>query len=51
MDPSQIDQILTNLCINARDAIEGIGKVTIETKNTILGATRSSQNSDFKPGE
>jgi two-component system, cell cycle sensor histidine kinase and response regulator CckA len=30
VDPSQIDQILVNLCINARDAIAGIGKITIE---------------------
>ena len=33
MDTSQIDQILTNLCINARDAIQDIGKITIETDN------------------
>ena len=26
MDPFQIDQILANLCVNARDAIEGVGK-------------------------
>ena len=31
IDPSQIDQILTNLCVNARDAITGPGKITIET--------------------
>ncbi len=31
MDPSQIDQILTNLCVNARDAIGGIGRLTIQT--------------------
>jgi two-component system, cell cycle sensor histidine kinase and response regulator CckA len=31
VDPSQIDQLLANLCVNARDAIEGVGKVTIET--------------------
>jgi signal transduction histidine kinase len=31
MDPSQIDQILVNLCVNARDAISGVGKLTIET--------------------
>lgn len=31
MDPSQIDQILVNLCVNARDAITGIGRITIET--------------------
>jgi two-component system, cell cycle sensor histidine kinase and response regulator CckA len=33
IDPSQIDQILTNLCINARDAISGSGKITVETCN------------------
>lgn len=33
IDPSQLDQILTNLCINARDAIEevGTGTITIST--------------------
>ncbi|MDO8835964.1 MAG: LytS/YhcK type 5TM receptor domain-containing protein, partial [Vicinamibacterales bacterium] len=31
VDPTQIDQLLANLCVNARDAIEGVGKVTIET--------------------
>jgi len=33
IDPSQIDQLLANLCVNARDAISGVGKVTIETDN------------------
>jgi CheY-like chemotaxis protein len=36
IDPSQIDQLFTNLCINARDAIAGVGKVTIETENIAL---------------
>lgn len=31
MDPSQIDQILVNLCVNAKDAINGVGRITIET--------------------
>jgi PAS domain S-box-containing protein len=31
IDPSQLDQIVTNLCINARDAISGSGTITIET--------------------
>jgi two-component system, cell cycle sensor histidine kinase and response regulator CckA len=31
VDPTQIDQILVNLCINSRDAIAGIGKIIIET--------------------
>ncbi|MBI5558317.1 MAG: response regulator [Deltaproteobacteria bacterium] len=36
IDPSQIDQLLANLAVNARDAIAGNGKVTIETGNTVL---------------
>jgi PAS domain S-box-containing protein len=31
VDPSQLDQILANLCVNANDAIAGVGRVTIET--------------------
>ena len=36
MDPSKIDQILANLCINARDAVSDRGKVTIRTDNVTL---------------
>lgn len=36
MDPSQIDQILTNLCINARDAIADVGMISIRTRNVRL---------------
>ena len=39
VDPSQLDQILTNLCVNARDAIDGIGKITIATANTAMPRT------------
>ena len=31
IDPSQIDQVLANLCVNARDAIAGVGEIHIET--------------------
>jgi PAS domain S-box-containing protein len=31
VDASQVDQILANLCVNARDAIDGVGTITIET--------------------
>lgn len=36
MDPSQIDQILLNLCVNAREAIDGVGNLTIETRNIVI---------------
>ena len=36
VDPSQIDQILANLTVNARDAISGIGSVTLKTENVAL---------------
>jgi PAS domain S-box-containing protein len=51
MDPSQVDQILANLCVNARDAISGVGKVTIETKNAVFDPAYCSGHAGFVPGE
>ncbi len=51
MDPSQIDQILANLCVNARDAISGIGKMTIETGNSTFDADYCAAHAGFVPGE
>jgi two-component system cell cycle sensor histidine kinase/response regulator CckA len=51
IDPSQIDQILANLMINARDAIAGVGKVTIETENVAFDEAYCAQNTGFVPGE
>jgi len=50
VDPSQVDQILVNLCINARDAIQGIGKITIETVNVRLDDEYCRKHMGFKPG-
>ena len=51
VDPGQIDQILANLCVNARDAISGTGKVTIETKNIIFDDNYCAVHPGFVPGE
>jgi len=51
MDPAQIDQILANLLVNARDAIADVGKVTIETHNTTLDEAYCSSHPGFLPGD
>jgi PAS domain S-box-containing protein len=51
MDPSQLDQILANLAINARDAIADTGKITIETENVSLDAAFCADHPDCLPGE
>ncbi len=51
MDPSQLDQILANLFVNARDAIVDTGKVTIETDNVAFDETYCRMHAGFLPGE
>ncbi len=52
MDPSQIDQLLANLCVNARDALEDHGgKITIETGNTAFDENYCAYHAEFNPGE
>jgi PAS domain S-box-containing protein len=50
MDPAQLDQILTNLIVNARDAIEDVGKITIETENVSLAKDYCRERPFFVPG-
>jgi CheY-like chemotaxis protein len=51
LDPSQIDQILANLCINARDAIAGNGKLTISTENVLFDEADCMERAEIVPGE
>ena len=51
VDPSQTDQILANLCVNARDAIEGVGKITIETDTITFDKAYCADHTGFVPGE
>ncbi|MBN1603696.1 MAG: PAS domain S-box protein [Chitinispirillaceae bacterium] len=50
IDKSQVDQLLANLVVNARDAIDGIGTVTIETANTEFDEHYCSSNIESRPG-
>jgi PAS domain S-box-containing protein len=50
IDPSQIDQVLANLAVNARDAIGGVGIMTIETANVVFDETYCLTHKGFKPG-
>jgi CheY-like chemotaxis protein len=51
MDPSQIDQILANLCVNARDAIEDGGRITIETDNAVFDREYCAEHPWAVPGD
>ncbi len=51
VDPSQIDQMLANLCVNARDSIVDTGNITIETRMVSVNSNDISQHADFEPGD
>jgi PAS domain S-box-containing protein len=51
VDPSQLDQILANLCVNSRDAIADVGKITVETANDSFDAEYCADHAGFAPGD
>jgi PAS domain S-box-containing protein len=51
IDPSQVDQILANLCVNSRDAIQGAGRMTIETGNVAVDEGYCANQPEASPGE
>ncbi len=51
MDPVHVDQILANLCVNARDAIADIGRVVIETGTLVCDDAYCAAHENFTPGE
>jgi len=49
-DPSQIEQVVMNLCFNARDAMPKGGQLLIETRNVDLDSHYCKQHGDAQPG-
>ncbi len=50
IDPGQVDQVLANLCVNARDAIEGVGCIEIKTDNDMIDDDYCTEHPDANPG-
>ena len=51
IDPGQVQQIVSNLVINARDAMPAGGKLTIKTANAVMDEQFCSRHSGSRPGD
>ncbi|WP_440984072.1 response regulator [Shinella sumterensis] len=51
IDPGQLENAILNLAINARDAMDGRGRLTIETANAVLDDNYARMHEDVRPGQ
>ncbi|MET0320693.1 MAG: response regulator, partial [Duganella sp.] len=51
IDVAQVENAILNLAINARDAMEGAGRLTIEVNNTLLDSAYCESHPDVTPGQ
>ncbi|HEX7083196.1 MAG TPA: ATP-binding protein [Gaiellaceae bacterium] len=50
-DPGGLEQVLMNLCVNARDAIDGAGTISIETRNLSFRHGVQPPDPELRPGD
>ena len=51
VDTAQVENAVLNLCINARDAMDGVGKLTIEVGNAMLDDHYARNHPELSPGQ
>ncbi|MGI4860504.1 MAG: PAS domain S-box protein [Janthinobacterium lividum] len=51
VDPAHVENAILNLSINARDAMDGVGRLTIEVGNAYLDSDYARDHAELKPGQ